>query len=64
MLANELADAEKQLSEYRSVLHQRLSAATGELIARYRDEPTLCLSALPMPPVRRAPQQATPLRSV
>ena len=63
-LANELAAAEKQLSEYRSVLHQRLSAATGELIARYRDEPTLCLSALPMPPVRRTPTQPTPLRSV
>ncbi|MCU1587447.1 MAG: hypothetical protein JWN31_940 [Frankiales bacterium] len=64
LLANELADAERQLSEYRSVLHQRLSAATGELIARYREEPTLCLSALPMPPVRRTPQQVTPLRSV
>ena len=64
LLANELADAERQLSEYRSVLHQRLSAATGELIARYREEPTLCLSALPMPPVRRAPHQVTPLRSV
>ncbi|MCW2543525.1 MAG: hypothetical protein JWM40_1077 [Frankiales bacterium] len=64
VLANELADAEKQLSEYRSVLHQRLSAATGELIARYRDEPTLCLSALPMQPVRRALQQPAPLRSV
>jgi hypothetical protein len=64
LLANELADAERQLSEYRAVLHQRLSAATGELIARYREEPTLCLSALPMPPVRRTPQQVTPLRSV
>jgi hypothetical protein len=54
-LADELASAEQQLSEYRSVLHLRLSAATGELIARYREEPTLCLSALPMQPTRKAP---------
>lgn len=49
----ELAEAERQLSEYRSALHGRLGAATGELIARYREEPTLCLSALPLPPERR-----------
>ena len=53
-LAAELASAEQQLSEYRSVLHVRLSAATGELIARYRDEPTLCLSALPVQPTRKS----------
>lgn len=53
-LAAELSDAERQLSEYRSVLHTRLSAATGELIARYREEPTLCLSALPLQPTRSA----------
>lgn len=49
----DLAEAEQQLSEYRSALHQRIGAATGELIARYRDEPTLCLSALPSEPTRR-----------
>ena len=52
-LAEDLGAAERQLSEYRSVLHRRLGAATSELIARYRDEPTLCLSALPVEPTRR-----------
>jgi hypothetical protein len=52
-LEEDLAAAEQQLSEYRSVLHQKIGAATGELIARYRDEPTLCLSALPVQPTRR-----------
>lgn len=51
-LADDLFAAEQQLSEYRRALHQRLSAATAELIARYRDEPTLCLSALPSRPTR------------
>ncbi|MGZ6792446.1 MAG: RsiG family protein [Mycobacteriales bacterium] len=49
-----LTAAERQLSDYRSVLHRRLGAATSELIARYRDEPGLCLSALPVPPQRRS----------
>lgn len=53
-LTRDLEDAEEQLSAYRTVLHQRLSAATSELIARYRDEPTLCLSALPVKPKPRA----------
>lgn len=52
-LDRDLSEAERQLSEYRSVLHARIGAATGELIARYRDEPGLCLSALPVRPVRR-----------
>jgi len=43
-----LADAEHQLSTYRRSLHMRLDAATGELIARYHDEPSLALSALPL----------------
>ncbi|MCU1678822.1 MAG: hypothetical protein JWM93_3580 [Frankiales bacterium] len=43
----ELADAEGQLSSYRLILHDQLAAATEDLIARYRDEPTLCLIALP-----------------
>lgn len=46
--------AEKQLSEYRGALHKRLGAATSELIARYRDEPGLCLTALPAQPRRRS----------
>jgi hypothetical protein len=47
-LAHDLAVAEAELSAYRLALHRRLAAATGELIARYREEPALCLSALPL----------------
>jgi hypothetical protein len=47
-LARDLAKAEAQLSAYRTALHKRLASATGELIARYREQPALCLSALPM----------------
>ena len=46
-LARDLSKAEAQLSAYRTALHKRLSAATGELIARYREQPDLCLTALP-----------------
>ena len=46
-LEQDLAAAEEQLSSYRTALHGRLGAATDELIARYRAEPVLCLSALP-----------------
>jgi hypothetical protein len=46
-LAHDLDLAEKQLSAYRSALHARITAATTELIARYRDQPGLCLTALP-----------------
>ncbi|MDQ1695846.1 MAG: hypothetical protein QOJ03_1199 [Frankiaceae bacterium] len=54
-LAHDLSKAEAQLSAYRTALHKRLSAATGELIARYREQPALCLSALPAQrPVARA----------
>ncbi len=49
-LIADLERAERQLSAYRAALHRRLGAATTELIARYRDEPSLCLSALPLPP--------------
>ncbi|MBX6370793.1 MAG: hypothetical protein IRZ02_00860 [Acidothermus sp.] len=48
-LARELAGAEIQLSAYRAALHRRIEAATQELIARYRENPTLCLVALPRP---------------
>jgi hypothetical protein len=44
--------AEAQLSAYRNALHRRISEATGELIARYREQPDLCLSALPLEPRR------------
>ena len=46
-LIEDLSNAEKQLSAYRSALHRQLAAATTELIARYREQPELCLSALP-----------------
>lgn len=54
-LLEDLSKAERQLSAYRKALHRRLSAATGELIARYRDSPRDCLSALP-----EVPEQAGP----
>ena len=47
-LGNDLRLAEAQLSAYRSALHRRIGEATGELIARYRQQPALCLSALPL----------------
>ncbi len=54
-LGSDLEVAERQLSEYRATLHVRLGSATSELIARYRDEPNLCLTALPTQPERRRP---------
>jgi hypothetical protein len=51
-LVRDLVRAEAQLSAYRAALHRRLSAATTELIARYREDPSQCLSALPLPPER------------
>ena len=53
MLAR-LTDAEHELSAYRHSLHERLDAATGELISRYREEPTLALKALPVRQQRSA----------
>jgi hypothetical protein len=50
----DLGRAERQLSDYRAALHSRIAEATGELIARYREQPSLCLSVLPLPPQRRA----------
>jgi hypothetical protein len=52
-LRRDLAFAELQLSAYRAALHRRLGGATGELIARYREEPQLALLALPVPPAAR-----------
>lgn len=48
-LITRLAAAEHELSAYRRSLHARLDAATGELISRYRDQPSLALHALPLP---------------
>ena len=53
-LAHDLMRAEAQLSAYRTALHKRLASATGELIARYREQPELCLTALPQQPNVRA----------
>jgi hypothetical protein len=53
-LEGDLAAAEQQISAYRKALHQRISDATNELIARYRETPALCLSVLPLKPERRA----------
>ena len=39
--------AELKLTAYRWALHQRLDEATGELIGRYRQDPSLALSVLP-----------------
>jgi hypothetical protein len=47
-LIDDLARAETELSVYRKALHRRLARATTELIARYREHPDLCLSALPI----------------
>jgi hypothetical protein len=52
-LDHDLAVAERQLSEYRQALHRRIADATGELIARYREQPDLCLTALPLRRERR-----------
>jgi hypothetical protein len=49
-LIHDLTKAESQLSAYRTALHRRLASATSELIARYREHPDLCLTALPQRP--------------
>lgn len=43
----DLRGVEAELSALRREIHERLDEATGQLIARYRQEPTLALSALP-----------------
>lgn len=52
-LETDLRAAEAELSTYRAALHRRIGEATGELIARYREQPDLCLSALPLDRSRR-----------
>lgn len=51
--AEALREAEHQLSDYRRALHNRINGATCELIARYREQPDLCLTALPRERGRR-----------
>ena len=43
----ELQAAERDLSAIRREIHRRLDEATAQLIARYRQDPTLALTALP-----------------
>lgn len=43
-----LSSAENVLSSYREALHRRLDRATAELVARYSEDPTQCLVALPL----------------
>ncbi|MDX6285951.1 MAG: hypothetical protein QOG53_1436 [Frankiales bacterium] len=50
VLERDLDKAERDLSEYRTALHERIAAATNELIARYRETPNLALCALPSVP--------------
>jgi len=56
-LHRDLGHAELQLSAYRMALHRKLSAATAELIARYRENPSLALSALPLAPPTPEPRR-------
>jgi hypothetical protein len=51
----ELDTVERELSEFRHELHRRLTGATSELMARYHEDPTLCLSALPLAPAGTTP---------
>ena len=39
--------AERQLTDYRRALHQRIDEATRELISRYREDPSRALTILP-----------------
>lgn len=55
-LVAQLVAAERQLSAYRQSLHRRIDAATDELVARYRERPSLAVRALPLQaPVRPRP---------
>lgn len=42
-----LQAAERQLTDYRRALHERIDEATSELIVRYRADPAIALVALP-----------------
>jgi hypothetical protein len=47
-----LKQAERQLTDYRRALHQRIDTATETLIARYRENPASALVAFTQPHVR------------
>lgn len=47
-LVTELQKVEKQLSEYRQGLHERIDAATAELVSRYKTNPALALDYFPV----------------
>ena len=47
-----LRTAERQLTDYRKALHERLDTANETLIARYRDDPASALVAFTKPHVR------------
>lgn len=52
-LVTELRSAERALSDYRNAVHRRIATATDEMIARYKEDPSGCLSVLPLTaPVR------------
>jgi hypothetical protein len=61
-LARDLAGAEIQLSAYRAALHRRITGSTEELIARYREDPGLCLLALPADQKEAATRRALAAR--
>ncbi len=46
-LAGALNAAEIELSAYRGELHGQIDTVTGQLIARYREDPSMALTALP-----------------
>jgi hypothetical protein len=52
-LVRDLGKAEHDLSEFRRDLHRRIDQITGELIARYRQQPLLALQILPTDPLHR-----------
>ncbi len=47
VLVDRLTHAETVLSAYRNALHRRQDLATRDLIARYHEDPSSCLIALP-----------------
>ncbi|MGH8867278.1 MAG: hypothetical protein ACRDYU_04695 [Actinomycetes bacterium] len=51
-----LVVAEQQLSTYRDAVINRLNSATAELIARYHEDPALCLKVLPLDPEGDTPE--------
>ena len=62
ILARDLSNAEAQLSAYRNALHRRITGSTDELIARYREDPGLCLLALPADQKEAASRRALAAR--